>query len=122
MRCVSSSASTWQRSSGSSTRSTPSMHETRARPGLVRRLLLALALFLAASPVARAAEPAIPSPQGFVTDLAGVIAPDEEARIVRKIETLKSKTGAEIAVLTVPTTAPLDDFSYALKVAEAWKI
>jgi uncharacterized protein len=57
-----------------------------------------------------------------VTDLAGVIAPDQEARISRKIETLKAKTGAEIAVLTVPTTAPLDDFSYALKVAEAWKI
>jgi uncharacterized protein len=35
---------------------------------------------------------------------------------------LREKTGAEIAVLTVPTTAPLDDFTYAMRVAEAWKV
>jgi uncharacterized protein len=98
------------------------MPETRARPGLARRLLLALAFIPAVGSAARAVEPTIPSPHGFVTDLAGVISPDEEARIDRKIQMLKAKTGAEIAVLTVPTTAPLDDFSYALKVAEAWKI
>jgi uncharacterized protein len=98
------------------------MPDRRARPGLARRLLLALTLTLAVGSAARAVEPAIPPPQGYVTDLAGVIAPDEEARIIRKIDTLKAKTGAEIAVLTVPTTEPLDDFSYALKVAEAWKI
>jgi len=98
------------------------MPETRAKPGLTRRLLPTLALTLALAGIARAVDPAIPPPQGFVTDLAGVIAPDQKARIVQKIETLRAKTGAEIAVLTVKSTAPLDDFSYALKVAEAWKI
>src|SRR5437870_11787215 len=33
----------------------------------------------------------------------------------------KQKTGAEIAVVTVPTTAPLDDFTYAMRIADAWK-
>src|SRR5262249_55493558 len=37
------------------------------------------------------------------------------------LEELQQKTGAEIAVLTVDSTAPLDDFSYAMQVAEAWK-
>src|SRR4029077_8497423 len=110
------------RSSGSSRRSTPSMPETRAKPGLTRRLLPTLALTLALAGIARAVEPAIPPPQGFVTDLAGVIAPDQKARIVQKIDTLRAKTCDEISVLPVKSTAPLDDFSYALKVAEAWKI
>ena len=87
------------------------------------RSALALALWLATAAVAGAAadEPPVPPPQGFVTDTAGVIAPDVRARIERLDEELKQKTGAEIAVLTVPTTQPLDDFSYAMKVAETWK-
>ncbi len=71
---------------------------------------------------APAAEPPVPTPQGFVTDLAGVIPPDARARMTRTIEALKAKTGAEIAVLTVPTTEPLDDFTYAMRVADAWKV
>ena len=70
---------------------------------------------------APAAEPEIPAPRGFVTDLAHVIPPDTAARITGLSEELRAKTGAEIAVLTVETTAPLDDFTYAMRVAEAWK-
>jgi uncharacterized protein len=86
--------------------------------GLVRGLLLALALAV----TARAVDPPIPQPQGFVTDLAGVIPPDSRQRMTRTIEELKAKTGSEIAVLTVPTTGPLDEFTYAMRVAEAWKV
>lgn len=64
----------------------------------------------------------IPTPRGFVTDQAGVIDAPSRARIEALAQELQQKTGAEIAVLTVETTAPLDDFSYAMQVAEAWKV
>ncbi len=87
-------------------------------PGLARGLLLALALATAA----HAVDPPIPPPQGFVTDLAGVVSPDGQRRMEQTIRALKEKTGSEIAVLTVPTTEPLDDFTYAMRVADAWKV
>jgi uncharacterized protein len=65
-------------------------------------------------------EPAIPTPRGFVTDTANVLPQDVRVRLEALGEELRAKTGAEIAVLTVRTTAPLDDFSYAMKVADAW--
>ena len=85
------------------------------RDALAGALLLALVL------PALAAEPRIGPPEGFVTDPAGVIPPETRARLTALLEELKAKTGAEIAVVTVPTTAPLDDFTYAMRIAEAWK-
>ncbi len=82
-------------------------------------VILALALGLAGG--ALAAEPAIPTPQGFVTDFGGVVSPAVKARLTGLLQELQAKTGAEIAVLAVDTTAPLDDFTYALRVADAWK-
>jgi uncharacterized protein len=87
-----------------------------------RGLAGGLALVCVLATRALAVEPPIPQPQGFVTDLAGVIPPDSRQRMTRTIEALKAKTGSEIAVLTVPTTEPLDDFSYAMRVADAWKV
>ena len=87
----------------------------RSRPAAAVALLLALALRAAAD------EPAVPAPRGFVTDDAHVIDPDTAAHITRLAETLRERTGAEIAVVTVETTAPLDDFSYAMRIADAWK-
>jgi uncharacterized protein len=82
---------------------------------------LATTLLLAVLAGAAAAQVAIPTPQGFVTDTAGVIDAATRAKLTRLIEELKQKTGAEIAVLTVDSTQPLDDFTYAMQVAEAWK-
>jgi uncharacterized protein len=84
------------------------------------RALAALVL-LAAVRLVGAAEPAVPKPEGFVTDLAHVIDPATRERITRLAEELRAKTGAEIATVTVRSTAPLDDFTYALRIAEAWK-
>ena len=44
-----------------------------------------------------------------------------KARIESLVTELQQKTGAEIAVLTVESTAPLDDLSFAMRVAETWK-
>src|SRR5712692_3320250 len=85
------------------------------RSGLAGACLLALVL------PALAAEPRIDAPEGFVTDRAGVIAPATRERLVALLEELRAKTGAEIAVVTVDTTAPLDDFTYAMRIADAWK-
>ena len=84
----------------------------------VRSVALAL---LALTAVASRGAADVPRPEGFVTDRAGVIDPATQGRLTALLEELQQKTGAEIAVLTVDTTAPLDDFSYAMQVAEAWK-
>ncbi|TMB01724.1 MAG: TPM domain-containing protein [Deltaproteobacteria bacterium] len=84
----------------------------------MRSLAALLATVIA---TARAVEPPVPAPQGYVTDLAHVIGPEVRARIERLNEELRDKTGAEIAVVTVDTTAPLDDFTYAMRIADAWK-
>ncbi len=87
----------------------------------MRELVLAGWLLAAVVAGAAAAEPPLPAPAGFVTDRAGVLAPETEARVTRLIEELQAKTGAEIAVVTVDTTAPLDDFTYAMRLFDAWK-
>ena len=56
-----------------------------------------------------------------MTDLAGVIDAATKARIAHLVDELRDRTGAEIAVVTVETTAPLDDFTYAMRLADAWK-
>ncbi|MGH7895494.1 MAG: TPM domain-containing protein [Candidatus Binatia bacterium] len=87
----------------------------------MRRIVaFALVACVAAGALA-ASEPAIAPPQGFVTDGAGVVGPAVRARLTGLLQELQAKTGAEIAVVTVDTTAPLDDFTYAMRVAEAWK-
>lgn len=78
-----------------------------------------LALMLAVA--ARADEPPIPAPRGFVNDFAGVLDGATAAHLENLIGELRAKTGAEIAVVTVESTQPLTVFDYAMKVAEAWK-
>jgi uncharacterized protein len=81
---------------------------------LLRQLLVAVALVAAGTPE-------VPQPTGFITDRAGVIDAATRDNLTRLLEELQQKTGAEIAVLTVDSTAPLDDFTYAMQVADAWK-
>jgi len=83
--------------------------------------LFAVAL-LAGTAAAQVSTPQVPRPEGFVTDRANVIDPATKQKITRLVEELQQKTGAEIAVLTVDTTAPLDDFTYGMQVADAWKV
>jgi uncharacterized protein len=85
----------------------------------VRNLALLIAAALLA---ATAAEPPIPAPQGFVTDTTSTVSAPARERMTRLIQELQQKTGSEIAVLVVDTTEPLDDFTYAMKVADTWKV
>jgi uncharacterized protein len=87
----------------------------------MRNLVAAALVTTALLARAVAADAPLPPPRGFVTDDAGVVSPDVATRLTRLLEELREKTGAEIAVVTVQTTAPLDDFTYAMRLAEAWK-
>jgi uncharacterized protein len=64
----------------------------------------------------------VPALTGPVVDLAGVIPEADERRISALARELRDKTGAEMAVLTVATTAPEDVFGFGMRVAEAWKL
>jgi hypothetical protein len=52
----------------------------------------------------------VPNPRqvngGWVTDMAGVLSPSTEAELNQIISQLEAKNGSEIAVVTVPDTAP----------------
>ncbi len=88
-----------------------------------RPLVAALGLLLVVTAAAVAKEGAlIPGRAGPVVDEAAVLSATHEAAIESLARELKAKTGAEIAVLTVKSVAPLDEFSYGMRVVEAWKL
>ena len=62
----------------------------------------------------------IPAPVGYINDYAGIIGESYAQGMRLIIDELRSKTGAEIAVVTVGTTAPLDAQTYALAIFEEW--
>ena len=57
-----------------------------------------------------------------VTDLANLLPIEAESRLEAKLKTLESETGAQVAVLTVPSLEGevIEDFS--LRVAETWQL
>ncbi len=84
---------------------------------MIRKIL---ALFILISVGALAQE--VPAPQGYVSDYAEVLTPQMREKLTALLQELEQKTTAQIAVLTVKTTQPYDDFQYALKVFDSWKI
>ncbi len=84
----------------------------------VPRLLVCL-LALA---VPLAAELAVPFLSGRVNDNANMIPADAKLRIEQKLAAFEQQTGAQVAVLTIPSLEgePVEDFS--LRVVEAWKL
>jgi uncharacterized protein len=98
---------------------------TKDRLRRTAKLLSVLAgplLFFSLTRAATSQEVPIPAPLGYVSDYAGVIDPATEAALARLIQDVEHKTTAEIAVLTVDSTKPLDAFQYSIKVFERWKI
>lgn len=89
------------------------------------RRILALsfgwALLLSASLAAQEPQ-AIPSPQGHVTDLVGVLSAPDRAEIDRILREYEDQHGSQIVVLIVDTTAPEVIEDYSMRVAERWKV
>ncbi len=63
-----------------------------------------------------------PQPTGYVTDVAGVVDPASEARMTDLIERLRAATGAEIAVVTLPTIGNREASEVALAIGRAWGV
>jgi uncharacterized protein len=82
------------------------------------RKLIGLLLFVSFGALAQE----IPAFQGYVSDYAEVLSPQMRENLTALLQELDQKTTAQIAVLTVPTTRPYDDFQYAVKVFDTWKI
>ena len=61
-------------------------------------------------------------PTGFVTDVAGVVDETAEARITDLAERLRVTTGAEIAVVTLPTIGEREEADVAREIGRAWGV
>jgi uncharacterized protein len=90
----------------------------------MRRLALALAwLAVVAAAPAECGEPALPTaPPGRIADLARVIDAGTTARLTQMFQEVERRTGAEIAILTVPSTQPEPLSDYAVRVFERWRV
>jgi uncharacterized protein len=68
------------------------------------------------------AQDAIPKNDGWVTDLAGFLTPSEEQALETLMESYKTGSTNEIALLTVPSLEGRSIERFALEVARAWKM
>lgn len=64
----------------------------------------------------------VPALSGHVTDQAGMLSADERSRLEAVLTDYESKTGSQIAVLLVKTTAPEQIEQYSIRVTDAWKL
>ena len=90
---------------------------------MTNKIFLVFILFIAiASTVQAQEEPGVPSYRGYVNDFANVIEPSDESAIEALARELDTKTTAQIAVLTIPTTKPLAIQQYSVAVFDKWGI
>src|SRR5690606_25660595 len=86
-----------------------------------RIIILAVGL-LALLPAAGAAQYRAPEPVGWVNDFANVIPPDREAAIERAILEVRSKSGGEIVVVTLPSLEGRTRDEVALEIGRQWGV
>ncbi len=79
------------------------------------RLSIVLLLVATAAPTLE-----VPFLSGRVNDYAELIPPETEERIAAKLEAFEGSTGAQLAVLTVPSLGDEVLEEYSLRVAETW--
>lgn len=92
---------------------------------LLRHFALLLLLPLLCLQAAWAGDGAVlpvPALKAPLTDQVGLLKPDEAEALNQKLLAFSQEKGSQIAVLIVATTAPEDIFSYAFRVADAWKL
>jgi uncharacterized protein len=63
----------------------------------------------------------VPALTGRVTDAAGMLTPQQRRARIRAGR-LRTRTGSQIAVLLVKSTAPEAIEQYSIRVADAWKL
>lgn len=83
---------------------------------------LGLAAFMGLGPRPIAAEPVVPRLEGPVTDLADLLEPADEQAILQILQPLEAQTGAQVAVLTVPSLEGEPIETFAIAVARQWAL
>lgn len=97
------------------------MSGTRAKAtALVAALQLSASALPAQRPAVTELFPA--QPTGFVTDVANVVDPSSAGRMTDLIERLRAASGAEIAVVTLPTIDDYGEAEVALAIGRAWGV
>jgi uncharacterized protein len=75
-----------------------------------------------ALPAVVASEQSVPKNDGWVTDLAGLLTPEQEQQLEARMESYRRGSGHDIALLTVPSLNGEPIERYALRVAREWKL
>src|SRR2546430_4392626 len=68
------------------------------------------------------AVPHYPSPQGYVTDAAGVLDPSSKAQLESHLAEFERQTSNEIAVATVPSLEGETIETYAVELFKRWGV
>jgi uncharacterized protein len=61
-------------------------------------------------------------PTGYVTDAAGIVDPATRAELESLLTRLRAVTGAEVAVVSLPTIDDHDEADVALAIGRAWRV
>jgi uncharacterized protein len=69
-----------------------------------------------------AAQLPVPPISGRIADQTATLSAEQLASIEQRLAQFEAKSGSQLAVLIVPTTAPEPIEQYALRVAEQWKL
>ena len=85
---------------------------------------LAALFFIALWPWAVQAQPVLPVPalSARVIDQTATLSAADLQALEGRVQALEAKSGSQVVVLLVPTTAPEDIAAYAFRVASSWKI
>jgi len=65
---------------------------------------------------------AVPPLKGHVNDIAGMLQPEQRSALDNVLQEYESRTGSQIAILLIPSTAPEAIEQYSIRVADEWKI
>jgi len=82
---------------------------------------VSLCLILAAS-VALSGSVEFPAYKGYVNDYIGLIKHSDEVKLTALLGELEKKTTAQVALVIVHTTAPLDLETYSVELAQEWGV
>jgi uncharacterized protein len=106
----------------------PGRDEHLARPFMskvlagLQSLLVLLALGGPGAAALAQDQVAIPALQSHVTDKAGMLSSQQRENLDQVLKDYEARTGSQVAVLTVTSTAPEAIEQYGIRVAEAWKL
>jgi uncharacterized protein len=94
----------------------------RLAPGAGAVAALALVMLVAVSRAAPVAALDVPFLSARVNDVAGMLSPPARDRLEAKLRDLEARTGAQVAILTIPSLEGESLEGYSVRVAETWRL